>query len=63
MKLLLLIPLLLTGCANLTPEQNDRLFNAGLNLGKSVIRTQLPDRPDTKQKYDPREGYNFGTGK
>ena len=37
MKILaILVALTLSSCKNLTPEQNDRLLSAGLNLGTAV---------------------------
>jgi hypothetical protein len=35
-RLLLLFALVLPSCANLTPEQNARLFDAGLAIGERI---------------------------
>lgn len=36
-SILLLLCVALTGCKNLTPEQNDRLFDAGMRVGGKLV--------------------------
>jgi hypothetical protein len=36
-----LLPLLLASCSNLTPEQNDRLLNAGIGIGTQIVENKL----------------------
>ncbi len=70
MKLLLLIPIFLAGCENMDPATQAILAQGAVNIARDQLKPHRsgkepvpPDGQDTTQKYDPQEGYNFGTGK